>query len=383
MSESSSPREDSVLFSAPLRQTRERRELTIDEVHQATGISVTVLHALETGDLTKVEPVFFRLGLRTYAEYLGLDSDELASAYDAEIAVVAVPAQPAQGTSAAAIATSKLSGIPTRWQVLGLVGGGLVLLLIIFSLLGDDSIPPTAAKPKPKYLPAGPTTSGAAETAAKASVTQKPAPADPAPEKVRVTPQRDQPAATIRASTPGQSAETPADPQATSTASTAPPPEPAAVPAADTPSTAAPTPSDPAGGPAVVADDSPAAAVTATVPAEVPAAASDSLLTLRIEAVEGIDEVWVQIEADRRIIFKKTVVAGFVSPTWEARQYFNVTSGKPHSLRYWFRNELLGEGGRLGEANQVLHFRATGEGVELLGQNRRTPVAATATDSLR
>ena len=103
----------------------------------------------------------------------------------------------------------------------------------------------------------------------------------------------------------------------------------------------------------------------------------DSSLTFRIEA---IDEVWVQIQADGGIAFEQTVPPGFVSPTWQAREYFHVTSGKPHGLRYWFRGEPVSQE-RLGDPNSVLRFTATHRGIELLKLNRRLPSPANATSS--
>ena len=121
----------------------------------------------------------------------------------------------------------------------------------------------------------------------------------------------------------------------------------------------------------------PVAPPAATTAALAPTAANDSLLVLRFEAVK---EVWVRIQGDGRILFEQTVAAGFASPDLQARNYFQVTSGKPHGLRYWFQGELLGEDGILGTPNRVLHFRVSKKGVVLLGPNPQPP--STARDTL-
>ena len=80
-----------------------------------------------------------------------------------------------------------------------------------------------------------------------------------------------------------------------------------------------------------------------------PTATDDSLLVLRFEAVE---EVWVRIWGDGRVLFEQTVAAGFTSRNLQARSHFQVTSGKPHGLRYWFQGEALGENGILEGASE-------------------------------
>ena len=69
-------------ISDQLRQAREERQQTIADMHRLTGVSPNVLQGLEEGDFEVVEAVFMRMGLRTYAEHLGLDANALTQAYD-------------------------------------------------------------------------------------------------------------------------------------------------------------------------------------------------------------------------------------------------------------------------------------------------------------
>ena len=61
-----------------LRAAREEKQLTLDKVFEVTRIRVTYLHALELDDLSSMpSPVQARGYLRNYAEYLGLDLEQL------------------------------------------------------------------------------------------------------------------------------------------------------------------------------------------------------------------------------------------------------------------------------------------------------------------
>ncbi len=66
-----------------LRQARERRGESLEQVHERTQINEKILSGLEQGDFDVVEPVYMRLAALTYAEYLGLDTDQVAESYDA------------------------------------------------------------------------------------------------------------------------------------------------------------------------------------------------------------------------------------------------------------------------------------------------------------
>jgi hypothetical protein len=65
-----------------LRETRMRRRIDITEVEAATKIRAKYLRALENEEWDLLPgPTFVRTFLRTYAEYLGLDSRELLDDY--------------------------------------------------------------------------------------------------------------------------------------------------------------------------------------------------------------------------------------------------------------------------------------------------------------
>ena len=65
-------------FGQKLRQARQARSLSLEEVAQATYMRVHYLRALEEGELDSLPSLTQARGfLRAYADYLGLDADEL------------------------------------------------------------------------------------------------------------------------------------------------------------------------------------------------------------------------------------------------------------------------------------------------------------------
>ncbi len=69
-------------FGEELRRNRLVREVSLESIASATKISKRYLEALERGDFKKLPaPVFTRGFIRAYADYLGLDPEEMVNAY--------------------------------------------------------------------------------------------------------------------------------------------------------------------------------------------------------------------------------------------------------------------------------------------------------------
>ncbi len=67
-----------------LKQMRESRGVSLEEVARATKVNIRYLSALEEGQYDLLPPdVYVRGFLRAYAEYLGIDPEELYARYDA------------------------------------------------------------------------------------------------------------------------------------------------------------------------------------------------------------------------------------------------------------------------------------------------------------
>ena len=121
-----------------LREERERRGESLEDVATDTGINLRYLEDLEGGDAT-FEPypgrVYGRFFLREYAEHLGLDPEPMVEAFDGE----AGPIQPLEPR----VRVIETPRRPFPWSRLALLG--LILLLIgaaIYRASQDDpSVP--------------------------------------------------------------------------------------------------------------------------------------------------------------------------------------------------------------------------------------------------
>lgn len=71
-----------VTIGQQLKEAREKKSVTIDQVEKQTRIHSTVLRALEDGRCDEIlTPTYVRSFLKKYAEYLGLDIKQLLSEY--------------------------------------------------------------------------------------------------------------------------------------------------------------------------------------------------------------------------------------------------------------------------------------------------------------
>ena len=140
-------------LSQQLVAARSEKGASLEEVHRATGVSLSVLEGFEAGQYDVVEAVFTRLALGTYAAYLGLDEGVVLRAFDEEYGTTSSSIQPVyservderEGT----VSPSLDGGV---LRVLGIVGAALAVLLLIISALDDDEdvqvVPATTSVPE-------------------------------------------------------------------------------------------------------------------------------------------------------------------------------------------------------------------------------------------
>ena len=129
-----------------LLAARQARGLDLEEVHRQSGISLAVLRGIEDGQFDVVEPVFARLALQAYAEYLGLDPEPFLTRFDQQQGrafqprprPVVLPSQPK---------SKRRSQTPL--VVISLVIGACCLLVGAYYYLGtgDEEAAPLAAPP--------------------------------------------------------------------------------------------------------------------------------------------------------------------------------------------------------------------------------------------
>lgn len=130
-----------------LSTARQARGSDLEEVQQQTGISFSVLQSIEAGQFDVVEPVFVRLALKAYAEFLDLDPEPLLTRFDQQQSLAFQPRhRPTVLIS---------QPVPPRSHkpliVAGLVIGVCCALAAAFYFFGDSIVspqtPPQSADP--------------------------------------------------------------------------------------------------------------------------------------------------------------------------------------------------------------------------------------------
>ena len=110
-------------FGEELKRHRLLREVSLESIASATKISVRHLQELERGDLKRLPaPVFTRGFIRAYADFLGLDPEEMVNAYLSEIGVAS--RTPPDG---AALRTTRAPA--ARLVVLAVVAAAVAILI--------------------------------------------------------------------------------------------------------------------------------------------------------------------------------------------------------------------------------------------------------------
>ena len=143
-----------------LKENRERKNISINEVAIATKINIKTLQALEAGDVDNLPPKTFLRGfVRAYASYLGLDVEAVMATFQEEMgstrppvtADEEIPAPRARPSAQAAddAINPRASVFATGGWILGIV---LVAVLIFFVKQKMDSYEREAVV---ENLPAG------------------------------------------------------------------------------------------------------------------------------------------------------------------------------------------------------------------------------------
>lgn len=255
-----------------LKENRERKGISVNEVAIATKINVKTILAMESGDIEKLPPKTFLRGfVRAYASYLELDVDNLLSTFFEEMgstkprAPEMTPTQPRGNSEEADRAINpKTSPIVTIAAVAGILI--LVVLIVIFknkmesyekeTVVGAppaeiESLP--AATSSPGMTPfdgsatASPSPTATAAALTLASPSPSPSPTSTAIAKPSATPSPS-PTATAKPTatatpTPSPSATATPKPTATPTPTPSPTASPTATPTATATPSPTPTPS--------------------------------------------------------------------------------------------------------------------------------------------
>lgn len=327
-------------LSQQLRRAREERGESLEDVHKQTSISLEVLRGLEADRFDIIEPVFTRMVLAEYAGRYGMDVESVLRQFDRTIAPALKVAQPpVPGFAAQAASRSLQPGVLSTWLLRGGISL-LILLVVVIVIFRNGDPPPDHSGISPLEAPVD----TLAENSTREDIR--------GPTGAVVVPDTVQPPSPLETSSQASVTELQSPESGTA------PRLPASV-EIDS------TTTDLARGDTV-------SEISLQSPGSRPSpAADDSVLVLEIEAV---DSTWVRIEGDNGDEFQATVPPGF-KRRWETGNHFLVHSGRAHGIRYWFQGELLG-GGYLGNPSRVLRFKASKEGVTLLGAGPELPAPA-------
>jgi cytoskeletal protein RodZ len=179
-------------FGEELKRHRLLREVSLESIASATKISVRHLQALERGDLQRLPaPVFTRGFIRAYADFLGLDPDEMVNAYLSELGLSG-RAQPLGGEPRA-------SRVPSRGLLVLAVVAAAVALLIAAGIwrhahrprpapVRSAALPPVSLSPHIRLVPGATETAAPSPPTTAAAASLPPAPAAPSPARAAADP---------------------------------------------------------------------------------------------------------------------------------------------------------------------------------------------------
>lgn len=163
-----------------LRQERELRDIPLDRIEEATRIRAAQLRAIEDDRLDALPAEAYARGfVRTYAEYLGLNGDDVVAIFNEQWNRSAHRAEPAPPQTPVSVARRSSTGLFSLWVALAclLLAGSAVLYLM------GGSGGRHAAQPPPTTH--APTTQPV--TSPDTTATQTPPPAQPAAVRMTVT----------------------------------------------------------------------------------------------------------------------------------------------------------------------------------------------------
>jgi cytoskeletal protein RodZ len=156
-------------FGQYLKQERERRGVSLEEINRRTRISLNILQALESGQTANLPtPVILRGFIKGYAKTIGLDPAETLSRFAEE----SQAPPPAPATVRSVPETKRPRVLPMAVITLGVIAAVTVLL----RLVGEQAPPPLVGTPAPAPVPAA--VSAPPETPAALTQTEPAAPAE-------------------------------------------------------------------------------------------------------------------------------------------------------------------------------------------------------------
>ena len=73
---------EDIMFFKKLSSQRTKNDIELQDIANSTKINIKYLEAIEKGDFDSIPNIYVRLFIRSYADYLNLDSKEILLEYD-------------------------------------------------------------------------------------------------------------------------------------------------------------------------------------------------------------------------------------------------------------------------------------------------------------
>ena len=174
-----------------LLANRERRGVKREEAARETRIPAHYLRMMESNDYAMIADQLYLLPfLRRYAEYLGLDSEEIAIRFVREVQRAENSPSPASSS----IASASEASPSNRWAIMGALAVIALIALWVILQRHHASADATSSPPMQAAVPAGADSSEAAQSASAAQASQPavvpPLPMPPAAPAVAAVPNR-------------------------------------------------------------------------------------------------------------------------------------------------------------------------------------------------
>ena len=127
-------------FYKELKELRESRKISLEEISERTKINIQYLKAIESGDFSDIETPYLRLFLRAYAEEIGGDSQRSLEQLDSYTGtsrppVISVPVLEDDPDGEDELEIKSKVFLPDQTLRQDYIKGGLISIIFIFSII--------------------------------------------------------------------------------------------------------------------------------------------------------------------------------------------------------------------------------------------------------
>jgi len=126
-------------FYKELKDLRESREISLEEISERTKINISYLNAIESGDFGEIETPYLRLFLRAYAEEIGGDSQRSLEQLDSFLGttrprIISNPVSEEEFDNEVDSEYGHISVLPGKIIRQDYLIGGILSLILLFAI---------------------------------------------------------------------------------------------------------------------------------------------------------------------------------------------------------------------------------------------------------